>query len=125
MLKKILLTLVFFFIHLSLFGESQSNEEMRREILVFIKKGYIDFPEGLANALIVENVNINSVRLSKEFYKFSVQSVRHAFPGFTDADTVEWFNGRSIQILHFSRIFVSQYCCSSLSSQGFAQKIGI
>lgn len=82
------------------------REELRKEVIVFIRPGYLIFPEQENNPLPLNNVVVNSPELSDAFSIYGVQTIQKAFPDFGDDDTIRISaEGYQFLIPQFSRIF--------------------
>ncbi len=85
---------------------SELPEELRKEVIVFIRPGFLVFPEQENSPLPLNNVVINSAELSDAFSIYGVQTIQKAFPDFEDGDTIRFTeNGYQFLIPQFSRIF--------------------
>lgn len=110
---KFVLTCVIIFYNSTVFADLP--EELRREVIAFIRVGYLDFPEQQTSALPLSGITINTPLLSDAFNRYGVQSVQRGFPDFTDSDTVRTsITGYQYTIRQFSRIFRLQLSSENL-----------
>jgi hypothetical protein len=103
---KILLFLIIqlIFYNVSIFAELP--EELRKEVIAFIRPGYIEFPELESSSLALSSITINSQELSDAFTQHGVLTIQRGFPEFTDDDTIRTSEtGYTFVIPQFSRIF--------------------
>jgi subtilisin family serine protease len=85
---------------------AQLNDNLRKEILVYIQPKLLEFPANERGSLTIGELNIPSQALKQAFDDFRVQTVTKAFPTFNDGDTT-WIreDGTRIKLPQFSRIF--------------------
>ncbi|HEY3251079.1 MAG TPA: hypothetical protein VGK25_08160 [Ignavibacteria bacterium] len=82
--KLLLLILLVLFYNISVYAEL--SQELRKEVIAFIRVGYIEFPEHESGALPIGSITINSQELSDAFTQYGVQTIRRGLPEFADAD---------------------------------------
>jgi subtilisin family serine protease len=112
---KKLLILIFSLITANITVYAELPEELRKEVIAFIRVGYLEFPEQESSALPLGSVTVNSVELSDAFALYGVETIQRGFPEFTDDDTLRTSEtGYSFVIPQFSRIFRIQLSSETL-----------
>ncbi len=86
-LNFILLVTLFLFITSECF--SQLREELRNEVIAYIQKEAMDFPQNEKGELPFQSIYIASQELTDIFTNYKVLSVQKAFPDFLDKDSIK------------------------------------
>jgi len=97
---------VLFFLLLIVFFSENLYSQPDRELLVYIKSDFIDFPNEFDQALSIEDTIITSTHLFNLLDSFDVEQISRTFPEFSEIDTMETGdNGVVFSVAHFSKIY--------------------